>query len=198
MPSLKWKPNFPIKLKGRVQSQPLLIKLDSSKSGMHIVVPAFDGHVYLIDPISGCSEKLDLGETSYSMVLADDITGNGKMDLVVTTRNGNVYVIGTEMSYNPLLSWTSQTQGRNGFSVREKYQGIYVLEGSRNYHDVTGSNFCIQFEIVDFRKHHKIPPFYEVKIFRGKQQIFKNTYLSPGIYSETLPSPNRKQEQYLR
>ena len=98
-------PNFPVKLKGRVKSQPLLTRLDPNSVGMHVVVTAFDGYIYLMDGISGCFEKLDLGETSYTMILADDITGNGKMDLLVTTRNGNVYVLGTEMPYHPLLAW---------------------------------------------------------------------------------------------
>ena len=34
-------------------------------------------------PCAGCADSLDLGETSYSMVLADDLDGNGKLDLLV-------------------------------------------------------------------------------------------------------------------
>ena len=31
----------------------------------------------------GCADSLDLGETSYAQVLADDLDGNGKLDLLV-------------------------------------------------------------------------------------------------------------------
>ena len=51
---------------------------------------------------------MDIGETSYSMVLADDLNADGKMDLVVTTMSGNVYVFGSPAPYHPLNSWTSQ------------------------------------------------------------------------------------------
>ena len=32
---------------------------------------------------TGCADSLDLGETSYAQVLADDLDGNGKLDLLV-------------------------------------------------------------------------------------------------------------------
>lgn len=51
---------------------------------------------------------VDIGETSYSMVLADDLNHDGRTDLLVTTMNGNVYVFETPAKYHPLGSWTSQ------------------------------------------------------------------------------------------
>ena len=44
------------------------------------------------------------------MVLADDLNNDGKMDLVVSTMNGNVYVFGSPARYHPLKSWTSQVR----------------------------------------------------------------------------------------
>lgn len=35
-------------------------------------------------PVAGCADSLDLGESSYAQVLADDLDGNGKLDLLVS------------------------------------------------------------------------------------------------------------------
>lgn len=59
---------------------------------------------------SGCADVVDLGETSYSMVLADDLNGDGRTDLVVTTMNGNVYAFQTPARHHPLASWTAQVR----------------------------------------------------------------------------------------
>lgn len=64
-------------------------------AGLHIVLPSHDGHLYIVDGRRACIDRVDLGENSYSMVLADDLSGNGYMDLVVTTMNGNVYLLNT-------------------------------------------------------------------------------------------------------
>ena len=42
------------------------------------------------------------------MVLADDLDGNGHMDLVVSTMNGNVYAFETPSDYHPLKAWPQQ------------------------------------------------------------------------------------------
>lgn len=39
-------------------------------------------------PPAGCADSLDLGEASYAQVLADDLDGNGRLDLLVATMNG--------------------------------------------------------------------------------------------------------------
>ncbi len=58
----------------------------------------------------GCADAVDVGETSYTMVLADDLNADGKLDLLVTTMNGNVYVFSSPAPYHPLKSWTSQVR----------------------------------------------------------------------------------------
>jgi hypothetical protein len=67
-----------VKTGGSIMSPPLLLCM---KGGMglagpvrHIVVPAHDGYLYIVDGNTGCSFKVDIGENSYSMVLADDLT----------------------------------------------------------------------------------------------------------------------------
>ena len=57
---------------------------------------------------AGCADTIDVGEASYSMVLADDMDANGHMELIVTTMHGNVYCFETQAPYDPLLAWPSQ------------------------------------------------------------------------------------------
>ncbi len=59
-------------------------------------------------PSPGCADTVDVGETSYTMVLADDFNADGKLDLLVSTMNGNVYVFSSPAAYHPLKAWTSQ------------------------------------------------------------------------------------------
>ena len=42
------------------------------------------------------------------MVLVDDVTDDGYLDLIVTTMNGNVYLFETGGSYHPLRTWTAE------------------------------------------------------------------------------------------
>jgi hypothetical protein len=52
------------------------------------------------------------------MVLADDLDSNGKLDLLVSTMNGNLYCIATGAKYHPLKSWPAQVPGGNLFTAR--------------------------------------------------------------------------------
>jgi len=185
-------PNFPVKMKGRLHSQALLVQLNPGSPALSVVVVGYDGHVYIIQSETGCVEKVDIGESSYSMVLAEDIVGNGRMQLIVTTRNGNVLLLGTDMPHHPLNSWTSQLQGRNSFTARTSYQGIYVLESTRSRREVSGSTFYVQFEIVDKRKIHSSHASYNVKISIGNETILNKNFSSPGVYTELLPCPHQK------
>lgn len=55
----------------------------------------------------GCADTMDFGEQSYGMVLADDLDNNGRMDLLVSTMNGNLYALETSAVYHPMKAWTS-------------------------------------------------------------------------------------------
>lgn len=74
----------------------------------HIAIMSFDGLLYLIDGVTGCPHTVDIGEASYTSVLIDDVDGTGQLDLVVSTMNGNIYMLGTEAPYHPLKTWTAQ------------------------------------------------------------------------------------------
>ena len=72
------------------------------------LVVSADGLVYLVSSATGCTDWVDIGEQAYSMALLDDLDGNGYMDLMVTTMNGNAFALQTMVrrpaSFSLLLS----------------------------------------------------------------------------------------------
>lgn len=55
-----------------------------------------------------------------SMVLTDDLDNNGRMDLLVSTMNGNVYAFETSSPYHPLKAWPQQV----GAPARRLWGGV--------------------------------------------------------------------------
>ncbi|CAN0306385.1 unnamed protein product, partial [Hapterophycus canaliculatus] len=85
--------------------------------GLHLLAPSEDGHVFVIEATTGCVNKIDLGERVRSMVLADDVDGDGTLDLVMGTMSGEVVALSTNMPFHPLNAWSSQVRGPlNGFT----------------------------------------------------------------------------------
>lgn len=143
---------YPYRTHGRVMNQVLLVDLskrEEKKKGLTIVTTSFDGYLYLIDGPTSCADVVDIGETSYSMVLADNVDGGDDLDLVVTTMNGNVFCFSTPVQHHPLKAWKSIGQGRNNLASRNNREGIYVSQSSRAFRDEEGQNFWVEFEIVD-------------------------------------------------
>ena len=83
--------------RGRIVSAPLLVPLGDPplQQGryppLRVVVPAFDGFLYAISGDGACSDSIDLGEASYSRPLADDIDGDGSLEIVLATMSGSVH-----------------------------------------------------------------------------------------------------------
>lgn len=142
--------NFPFKTRGRIHAPVLLTRLTDGPS-LHAVVPSFDGFLYLIDGLTACADTVDVGESSYSMVLADDLDGNGRMELVLSTMNGNIYVLETPSDYHPLKTWTAQVMGPNLMLARHDYLGVYASLSSRQPRDVAGEKLQIKVVILDKR-----------------------------------------------
>lgn len=110
--------NFPVKVGDRVIAPVLLVPLSKAKDnkqqrkaatnkiqdkGLHIIFPAFDGFLYAIEGSTGCASKVDIGgEESFTMVLADDVLGHGKLDLVVSTFQGSILCLSTETDFESL------------------------------------------------------------------------------------------------
>ncbi|CAH9103415.1 unnamed protein product [Cuscuta europaea] len=148
---------YPYRTHGRVMNQVLLVDLSKrgdKKKGLTIVTTSFDGYLYLIDGPTSCADVVDIGETSYSMVLADNVDGGDDLDLIVTTMNGNVFCFSTPSPHHPLKAWRSPNQGRNNAAYRFNREGIYVTPSSRAFRDEEGKNFWVEIEIVD---RHRFP-----------------------------------------
>ncbi len=85
--------------------------------GLHLLVPTFDGHIYVIEALSGCAERIDVGERVVTMPLLDDVTNDGYLDMLIGTMSGELLLFDTSVPYHPLNSWSSYPKHRlNGFT----------------------------------------------------------------------------------
>ncbi|KAL0024039.1 hypothetical protein WJX77_011082 [Trebouxia sp. C0004] len=210
-------PNFPFRTHGRIAASVLITQLSQGLS-QQLVVMSFDGHLYMVDGISGCADTIDIGEQSYSMVLADDLDNNGRMDLLVSTMNGNVYALETSAVYHPMKAWTSVVHGVNCFTARWNWQGIAATAETRAPRDVAGQRLKIRFEIVDRRfgvlagpvKEGEVDPnrvqrgpytvyltlqgMTAAVIGRGEAPVIGMTdsYVLPGVYTLEVPCPTTR------
>lgn len=64
------------------------------------------------EKIAACADVVDIGETAYAMVLADDLNGNGEIDLLMATMNGNLYAFQSTAAALPDATWPSQVGSR--------------------------------------------------------------------------------------
>ncbi|KAJ0987858.1 hypothetical protein J5N97_006214 [Dioscorea zingiberensis] len=191
---------FPYQTHGRVMNQVLLVDLSQhgeKMKGLTLVTTSFDGYLYLIDGSTACADVVDIGETSYSMVLADNVDGGDDLDLIVTTMNGNVFCFSTTSPHHPLKEWRSPNQGRNNAASRFNREGIYVSHASRAFRDEEGKHFWVEIEIVDkYRFPSGSQGPYNVTItllvpgnYQGERRIMINqVYDQPGKQRIKLPT----------
>ncbi|GLT52688.1 hypothetical protein SLA2020_260120 [Shorea laevis] len=191
---------YPYRTHGRVMSQVLLVDLSKrgeKSKGLTIVTTSFDGYLYLIDGPTSCADVVDIGETSYSAVLADNVDGGDDLDLIVTTMNGNVFCFSTPAPHHPLKAWRSTNQGRNNAAYRYNREGIYVTHSSRAFRDEEGKSFWVEIEIVDKHRYpsgNQAP--YNVTTtllvpgnYQGERRIKQNQIFNrPGRYRIKLPT----------
>ncbi|KAL6534350.1 Protein DEFTIVE IN EXINE FORMATION 1 [Orobanche hederae] len=189
---------YPYRTHGRVMNQVLLVDLKKrgeKQKGLTIVTTSFDGYLYLIDGPTSCADVVDIGETSYSMVLADNVDGGDDLDLIVTTMNGNVFCFSTPSPHHP--AWRSQNQGRNNAAHRFNRQGIYVTPSSRAFRDEEGKYFWVEVDIVDryrFPSGSQAPYNVTVSLlvpgnYQGERTIKQNQVFDrPGTHRIKLPT----------
>ncbi|XP_010312300.1 protein DEFECTIVE IN EXINE FORMATION 1-like isoform X2 [Solanum lycopersicum] len=193
---------YPYRTHGRVMNRALLVDLSKrgeKKKGLTIVTMSFDGYLYLIDGPTSCADVVDIGETSYSMVLADNVDGGDDLDLIVTTMNGNVFCFSTPAPHHPLKTWRSPNQGRNNAAYRNDRQGIYATPSSRAFRDEEGKSFWVEIEIVDkYRYPSGSQAPYNVTVsllvpgnYQGERTIKQNKIFDrPGKHQLMLPTVN--------
>ncbi|KAL5809167.1 hypothetical protein ACOSQ3_029858 [Xanthoceras sorbifolium] len=191
---------YPYRTHGRVMNQVLLVDLSKrgeKSKGLTLVTTSFDGYLYLIDGPTSCADVVDIGETSYSMVLADNVDGGDDLDLIVTTMNGNVFCFSTPAPHHPLKAWRSTNQGRNNVANRYNREGVYVTHPSRAFRDEEGKNFWVEIEIVDKHRYpsgNQAP--YNVTTtllvpgnYQGERMIKQNqNFERPGKYRIKIPT----------
>ncbi|CAL1378871.1 unnamed protein product [Linum trigynum] len=191
---------YPYRTHGRVTNQVLLIDLSKrgeKSRGLSLVTTSFDGYLYLIDGPTSCADVVDIGETSYSMVLADNVDGGDDLDLIVTTMNGNVFCFSTPSPHHPLKAWRSPNQGRNNLANRYNREGVFISHSSRAFRDEEGKSFWVEIEIVD---KHRFPSGSQAPYnitttllvpgnYQGDRRITQSQiYDQPGKYRIKLPT----------
>ncbi|KAE8662740.1 Protein DEFECTIVE IN EXINE FORMATION 1 [Hibiscus syriacus] len=135
------------------------------------VTTSFDGDLYLIDGHTSCADVVDIGETSYSMVLADNVDGGDDLDLIVTTMNRN--------------AWRSNNQGRNKVANSYNREGVYVTHSSRAFRDEEGKSFRVEIEIVD---KHRYPSGFQAPYNVTSWVTTKEIFERPEKYRIKLPT----------
>ena len=209
---------FPFKAFGKITAPILPTKLNNpSQPGLQLVVLAFDGYLYVIDGVTGCADTLDIGEQSYAMVLADDIDADGRLELLASTVNGNIYAISTGSKYQPLKTWPQQVPGGGGnaFTARWNWQGVYVTGDSRRPRDIRSRTLPVQFTIVDERAHAQgvgsaATSSYKVSVVlsgvgakemnSGDQPVIgmADIYNKTGTYTIEIPCPRSRSTAVVR
>ncbi|CDY53097.1 BnaCnng24270D [Brassica napus] len=189
---------YPYRTHGRVMNQLLLVDLNKrgeKKKGLTIVTTSFDGYMYLIDGPTSCADAVDIGETSYSMVLADNVDGGDDLDLIVSTMNGNItdFTLGSQIHQ----AWRSTDQGMNNKAIRYDREGVFVTHSTRGFRDEEGKNFWAEIEIVDnYRYPSGSQAPYNVTTtllvpgnYQGDRRIKQSQiYNKPGKYRIKLPT----------
>jgi len=171
-------PHFPVKIGEPIYSQPLLMYMRLQDTQLHILVHTMAGHIFIINAFDGCVESLDIGGGSYSMLIADSLTGSGKMEIVAATSEGDIYLLGTEAPYHPLNAWPSLVRGRNVLTVNNNI-GVLIDESTRLMEHISGKYFPLIFNIIDSRSK-RVNPRYTIQILFGSQMLFTDIFTIEG------------------
>jgi outer membrane protein assembly factor BamB len=103
-------------------SAPILLPSPTRDTGLAIVVPSSLGHLVIID--GPCVDSIDVDEVSSAMVLADDVDGDGDLELLIVSGEGRVRALSTHFMAGPLTAWRSRLHGGNVASSRVDRLGV--------------------------------------------------------------------------
>ncbi|EGC33355.1 hypothetical protein DICPUDRAFT_56468 [Dictyostelium purpureum] len=187
---------FPIKFESSIISPLLLLDTDNSNGGMTIFVHADDGMVYSINGKDRCVNRIDIGDFSITKILSSDLTGDGNLNLLLSTYDHKMYCLNVNgVPYSSRKSVEAYNPNGNSFTSysREAPTGVMILPSYRNLRDITGSELNLEFLIMDQKglvvnnaKNIK----YTVSIYFGQIRLFRDVYFTTGIkqVSITIPS----------
>jgi hypothetical protein len=208
----------PFRTFGRIFAPVLPVRLHGKRGppGLHLAAAAADGYLYVIDPAAGCAGALDLGEASYAMVLADDLGGAGRLDLLATTVGGNVYAVATGARFHPAKAWPAQAPGAGaaGCTARWRWEGVWADAASRTPRDVRGAAVAVRFEVLDRRPLSDLPGVkrgpYKISVTLvgvGAKEMgagdapvigMADVVNKTGIYTLEVPTPRTRTAATLR
>lgn len=186
--------HFPVRMAGRAMAPVTLLRLGQKVRGAHLLSPCHDGHLYVVDGSTGCVNKVDIGEHSYAAVLADDLSEDNRLELLVSTMNGNLVALATDTPYHPLNSLPAHGNGGGGLLFRMDYHGAYFAAQSHKFHGVVGDHIDMAFTIVDNRPGaSNRKRAYDVRIAAGRLEVFREQFAQPGTYNARIQLPSPQQ-----
>uniref|UniRef100_A0A6B2KYS3 FG-GAP repeat-containing protein n=1 Tax=Arcella intermedia TaxID=1963864 RepID=A0A6B2KYS3_9EUKA len=195
--------HFPKNLGDPVYAQPLLVHIPAKNDinenyfQIHILVHSISGLIMIVNPMDETIQSFDIGSGSFSMLIADDINHNGKLQIVASTTNGDIYLLGTDIPFHPLDTWTSQIKETNVVSLRRNV-GIVISPITKNIQHISGKQFTIFFEILDNRKSQLVDQIgYKVQVLFGNILLGNKTFYKPGKYSILVSCPKHQETNYL-
>jgi len=181
--------NFPVRLHGRTNGPVLAVHLASSQqfddlSGAfrvpELVLHADDGHLYVIQPSTGCMEVIDVGGSSEAGVLATDLDQDGLLELVLALSDARVVAMSTPASAAP-------------HHVVQREQVAVRVISPQGGDVVPGNSFPLHILIHDSRpavRNQHITPYYLIRVRWGRLEILlEETFYAAGEYVVDVPAP---------
>jgi len=158
--------------------------------GVHVVVPAFDGRLYVISGASGCTHTLDLGERSYAQPISADLSGSGKLDLVISTMTGSLIALETETFAHPLRARSAVSSAALNRPGALLEGGFSAHLGARDGHtprEVTGKTFDVTVYISDPASKRAVveqqqPGRYHVSLSLAGAEVSRFNVTVPGAH----------------
>ncbi|XP_022800221.1 protein DEFECTIVE IN EXINE FORMATION 1-like isoform X1 [Stylophora pistillata] len=195
---------WPVKLPTEVRATVLLTKLVPGEStAADIIVPLIEGQIAIIRGSDRCTDLISVGKTVLgSAVSADIVPGRLGLEMVLGADDGTLLCIAhtpntptdslaLPVGRNQLFSWPAETLPCSGTTFYSGKVGVRFTTKSLENTQITGKYFPVEFEIRDEQPKDVKGKFYNLKIFIGRQLIFKKSYKSPGIYTEQVEVPSK-------
>eukprot|EP00211_Chloroparvula_japonica_P002762 CAMPEP_0119155724 /NCGR_PEP_ID=MMETSP1310-20130426/51895_1 /TAXON_ID=464262 /ORGANISM="Genus nov. species nov., Strain RCC2339" /LENGTH=519 /DNA_ID=CAMNT_0007148327 /DNA_START=6 /DNA_END=1565 /DNA_ORIENTATION=+ len=196
-------PQFPLRFGGRIETTPLILDLVAAPTftpSRHIVVGANDGIVYVVNPTNGRREKFDIGAIADTTMLADDLIGNGNMDVLVTTTTGELVAIGTDTPYSPLNSKYSEAHGGRTRIHRAGYLGIAATSKELVRRECD-ERLSLRFTITDQRRtpnaRSASRESYKITVTRGSTVYAQASFGHSGEHELNMEVPNNAEHLTL-